>query len=39
MNIITRTEESATTINLFFELFVTFSLIIYKRCYINVYKF
>lgn len=38
MNIITRTGESATTINLFFELFVNFSKTFYKRCLINVYK-
>ena len=38
MNIITRTDESATTINLFFELFVNFLKIIYKHCHINVCK-
>lgn len=38
MNIITRTVESATTINLFFELFVNFLKIIYKHRHINVYK-
>ncbi len=38
MNIITRTHESATTINLFFELFVNFLKIIYKHCHINVCK-
>ena len=38
MNIITRTEESATTINLFSELFMLFEIKIFKPCYAGVLK-
>lgn len=38
MNIITRTDKSATTINLFFELFVNFSKKFLKRWYISFFE-